>query len=184
MSLISGVSISYCTSAVLATVEPLARPRLSTTATRRHRRKGVGDQRAGDAGADDEHVGLDVAGEARGRNRRRAAGQPYRTPATQVLACRCHRSIRAATNVHANVYEETEQAANAAPRQLVPPRRRGVPHARAALCAKKAGGSIRRLRGRSAAFAYQPFQAYATLSSTLVPNRSEDRATARPPRPR
>lgn len=33
-SLISGVSISYCTSAVLAVVEPFAGPRLSTTATR------------------------------------------------------------------------------------------------------------------------------------------------------
>ena len=33
VSVISGVSISYCTSAVLASVEPLASPRLSTTAT-------------------------------------------------------------------------------------------------------------------------------------------------------
>ena len=61
-SLISGVSISYCTSAVLAVVEPLAGPRRSTTATFKPlSRKRVGQHRPGDAGADHQHVGFDIA---------------------------------------------------------------------------------------------------------------------------
>ena len=57
----SGVSISYCTSAVEATVEPLTGScRRSTTTTREPGlRQRIGDHRAGDAGADDQHIGVD-----------------------------------------------------------------------------------------------------------------------------
>ena len=60
-STVNGVSISYCTSAVLATVEPFAKSRLSTTTTftpSEARTSAINS--AGDAGADDQHVDLNV----------------------------------------------------------------------------------------------------------------------------
>ena len=56
--------------------------------------EGVGDHRAGDAGADDEHVGLDVPRQAFVRHRWRAAAGPDRMPGSQVSSGRGHRSIQ------------------------------------------------------------------------------------------
>ena len=85
-SLVSGRSISYCTSAVLAVDRAFRRPapvhhRDPQTAVAQR----VRHHRAGDAGADHQHVGLDIALERLVRDGRGAALLPDRASGPQIL---------------------------------------------------------------------------------------------------
>ena len=81
----SGVSISNCTSAVVALVDPSIGPRRSISITPRPAAvQALGDHRARNPHADHQHPGARCAPQRLGRHPRRAVGAPDRPPGPQV----------------------------------------------------------------------------------------------------
>ena len=70
----------------MATVEPLTGSSLRSTTHDREPGLGqrIGDHRAGDAGADDQHIGLEIAAEACMANFSRVAAFPDRASGAQI----------------------------------------------------------------------------------------------------
>ena len=94
--LVRGSSISNCTSAVVAAVEPLQRAAPVDADDRMPSRgQRLCHHGADDAHADDRDIGFDVSGQRPGRHRRRAVGEPDRSagPEVELAGHECLRKV-------------------------------------------------------------------------------------------